>query len=174
MFTCTPLWRHIHFIVCVYLRVTEQGRISPAPACTSLATQNPPQTSIGCKRRLQAWPSATIQRSLLWMSWPEVQLTSDNEWQAVCVCFRFWGKWIKANHLLRFGSYLVSKDLKLRCDLRYLTVAYHGTRVTKERKNWMRLCTVINYCQEFEFFLKQSRINVTNSAYLVRVEITTE
>lgn len=58
-------------------------------------------------------------------------------------------KLIKVNHLLRFGSYLMSKDLKIRCDLNYLTVPYHSTRVkNKEEKNRMRLpvYAVINYC----------------------------
>lgn len=131
-------------------------------------------TSTGCQRRLQAPPSTTIQRSPMWMRRLDVQLTSDNQSQAACVCFRFCGALIKANHLLRFASYLVSKDLKIRCDLSYLTVAYHGTRDKKERNNSMRLYTVINYCQELQVFLKQSSINVTNSAYLVRVEISRE
>lgn len=68
------------------------------------------------------------------MSWLEVQLASDNESQTVCVCFRLCSKLIKVNHLLRFGSYLVSKDLKIRCDLNYLTVPYHSTRVKKKEE----------------------------------------
>lgn len=150
--------RGTRFIVCVHLRVTQQGciRVSP-PArpqhAPPLVTQNPPQMSIGCKRRRQARPSSTTQ-SLLSMSWPEVQFTSDDESQVVC--FRFCGKLIKAN-LLRFGSYLVSKDLKIRCDLNYLTVAYHHTRVKKERKNRMRW---------YSFSLRQSDIDVKNLAYL--------